>query len=188
MRRFILCFAVLATACCIMTSCSKDGDAWKQYSVYITCEEEDVTSPTLFYNQIPLWTVGYGQNNFCRLTPYDDGTFRFIANYELSNRDRPHHHFYITLVLNRATYEKNKKYYINNLIAGSDETEARIEFDYGDYVATSGWIMFSDIKTKSASDAAYYDMEFECEVVDPETGKVRLSAYGLLESLDPDVR
>lgn len=185
MKRSILCLMAIVAAS-MMTSCSKDGDAWKQFEVYITCEEEGIMTPSYFYNQIPLWTVGYGNNNYCTLTPHDDGTFRFVANYELNNSTYPH--FYITLVLNRADYEVNKKYYVEELVADTDDAVARIEFDYGDYVATSGWIMFSNIRQKSAEGSKYYDIQFECEVVDPDTGATRLSAYGTLDGLVPWIK
>lgn len=183
MKRFIFVLVAIVVSCCTMTSCDKDGDAWKQFEVYVTCEEDGIMTPTRYYNQIPLWTVGYSSNNYCNLIPNDDGTFKFIAAYKLSSDTT--RYFYTTFVINSATYELNKKYYVDKLLEGSDMPEAKIKFSWDDYVATSGWIMFSDIRQKSAEGSKYYDLQFECEVKDPETGVVRLSAYGTLDGLQP---
>lgn len=184
MKRFIFVLVAIVVSCCTMISCDKDGNAWKQFEVYVTCEEEGVMVPTYFYNQIPIWTVGYSWNNYCYLIPNDDGTFKFIAAYELCSYTTGCF-FHTTFVINSATYELNKKYYVDKLLEDSDMPEAKIEFDWDDYVATSGWIMFSDIRQKSAEGSKYYDLQFECEVKDPETGVVRLSAYGTLDGLQP---
>lgn len=77
MRKLIYCLVAMVAAS-VMISCEKVEEAFKQFEVYITCEE-GVISPTYYYNQIPLWTIGYSQNNNCGLTPYDDEAFKFVA-------------------------------------------------------------------------------------------------------------
>ena len=194
MKRSILCLMVLVVAS-IMTSCEKPAVNNYQQSenfkvdvtVDITCENEGCSSVTHFTNEdvfmAPPKSWYYNNNNYSVINFYENSHFDFKAIFEVKRVEAL---LYIGLELDaNQPFELNKKYDINDIVESmTDEAPKKIgtikiENPYlidHEYIATSGWIMFTQRRYSETEDIYFTDVAFECEVIDPETGEIILKA------------
>lgn len=193
MKKLIYCLMAIVAAS-VMASCEEPGtntyspmeDFKVNVAVDITCENEGCSSATHFTNEHVFMAPGswyYDRDNYSVINFYANNHFDFKAIFEV---ERVEAFLYISLELDaNQPFELNKKYDINDVVESiTDEAPKKIGaikidnpylVDH-EYVATSGWIMFTQRRYSETEDMYFTDVEFECEVVDADTGKVILKA------------
>lgn len=193
MQRLI--YGIIAImAVCTMSACEKPSvdiyppmeDFKVDVAVDITCENEGCSSATHFTNENVFMAPGswyYDRDNYSVIYFYANNHFDFKAIFEV---ERVEAFLYIGLELDaNQPFELNKKYDINDIVESMTDDAPKkigaikIENPYlvgHEYVATSGWIMFTHRRYSETEDMYFTDVEFECEVVDADTGEVVLKA------------
>ena len=194
MKKLIYCLVAMVAAN-VMSSCEEPGldtyppmeDFKVDVAVDITCENEGCSSATHFTNEYvfmaPPKSWYYNRNNYSVINFYENNNFGFKAIFEV---ERVEAFLYIGLELDaNQPFELNKKYDINDIVESMTDDAPKkigaikIENPYlvgHEYVATSGWIMFTQHRYSETEDMYFTDVEFECEVVDADTGEVILKA------------
>ena len=186
-------------AASVMTSCEENGtntlppveDFRVDVALNITCENEGCSSATQFTNENIYSAPGawyYDGNNWSVVNMYDNNLFDFTAHFQVEGMTEIVGVMMLEVHLEMfkgEPFELNKKYDINDIVESmTDEAPKKVgaikimnsyipEYVYN---ATSGWIMFTERRYSEEYDVYFTDVEFECEVVDSQTGEVILKA------------